>query len=134
SPDGKWVIYLSVSPAESLYSLWKVSIEGGSSVKLTDGDCGQPAVSPDGRQIAFFQGDGYSTNPYRIVVIPFGGGPPEQTFLVPRDLAPLALRWTANGRGLSYSAQREGISNVWVQSVGGGPPKQLTDFKVEGRF
>jgi Tol biopolymer transport system component len=36
------------------------------------------------------------------------------------------LRWTADGRGLTY-ADVAG-TNVWVQPIDGGAPRQLTTF------
>jgi Tol biopolymer transport system component/DNA-binding winged helix-turn-helix (wHTH) protein len=135
SPDGKWVVYTSVSSDESLYSLWKMSIDGGEPVKLTDRDSGPPAVSPDGRQIAYMQGGGFAGNGYRIVIIPFAGGPPERTVAIPQDISPLpSLRWMPDGQALTYSAHRDGVSNIWRQPLDGGPAKQLTDFKAEGRL
>src|SRR5712691_7686986 len=41
------------------------------------------------------------------------------------------LRWTADGRALTYIDIRKGISNIWSQTLEGGSLKQLTDFKSE---
>lgn len=135
SPDGRWVVYHSVSPGESLYSLWKVSVDGGRPVKLTDRDSGAPTVSPDGRLIAYMQGDGSASNEYLIAVMPFTGGPPERTFAIARELTPLlSVRWSPDGQALTYAAQHDGVSNIWLQPLDGSPARQLTDFKVDGRF
>ena len=67
--------------------------------------------------------------------MPFAGGPPERTYRVPPDITPLLnVRWSADGQGLTYSAHRDGSSNIWLQPLDGTPARQLTDFKVEGRF
>jgi tricorn protease len=39
------------------------------------------------------------------------------------------IRWTADGRSLTYVDSQGGVSNIWIQSLAGGQPKQLTDFK-----
>ncbi|HLM54637.1 MAG TPA: winged helix-turn-helix domain-containing protein [Pyrinomonadaceae bacterium] len=135
SPDGRWVVYNSVSPDESLYSLWKVSAGGGGPVRLTGDGYERPAVSPDGRRIAGFHRDVSAGNGYRIAVTPFDGGPPERTFDIPADIVPLPfVRWSPDGQALTYTAHRDGIPNIWTQPPDGGPARQLTDFKAEGRL
>jgi Tol biopolymer transport system component/DNA-binding winged helix-turn-helix (wHTH) protein len=135
SPDGRWVVYNSVSPDESLFSLWKVSADGGEPVRLTDMDCERPAVSPDGRLVAGFHRDAAAGDEYTVVVTPFDGGPTERTFVVPRDVVPSPfVRWSHDGQSLTYTAHRDGIPNIWTQPLRGGPAKQLTDFKSEGRL
>lgn len=135
SPDGKWVVYNAVAPGQDRYVFWKVAMDGGEPVQLTDRNAERPVVSPDGRQIAYFQGDGSAGNEYQIAVMPFTGGPPERTFAIPKDLVPMPyVHWSADGQALTYAAVRDGITNVWAQPLGGGPPKQVTNFKVEGRF
>ncbi|HYY97706.1 MAG TPA: winged helix-turn-helix domain-containing protein [Pyrinomonadaceae bacterium] len=135
SPDGRWVVYNSVSPDESLYSLWKVSADGGEPARLTDTDCERPAVSPDGRRVAGFHGGASAGNEYSLIVTPLDGGPPERTFAVPQDVvASPFVRWSPDGQSLTYTAHRDGIPNIWAQPLAGGPAKQLTDFKSEGRL
>jgi Tol biopolymer transport system component len=45
-----------------------------------------------------------------------------------------ALKWTADGKALHYAAIRDGVGNIWMQSVDGSAPKQVTDFKADGIF
>ena len=51
SPDGKWVVFGSI-PTGSSHSIWKVSIDGGSLIRLTDKPSWAPVVSPDSKLIA----------------------------------------------------------------------------------
>jgi Tol biopolymer transport system component len=44
------------------------------------------------------------------------------------------LRWTPDGRALTYIDTINGVSNIWSLSLDGGPPKQLTDFKTDQIF
>ena len=49
SLDGKWVIYSGFnSELTAYYRLWKVPIDGGEPVQLTDQTTQYPAISPDG--------------------------------------------------------------------------------------
>jgi TolB protein len=132
SPDGKWIVYNSVASDQNLYALWKVSIEGGEPLRLTDSNSEHPAISPDGSQIAYFYS---SKGKYKIVVIPSAGGPPNRSIDIAQTLDPMThVRWLPDGQSLTYAATRNDVCNIWMQSLAGGEPKQLTDFKVDGRF
>jgi hypothetical protein len=42
------------------------------------------------------------------------------------------LHWTAAGDGLLYAKETNGVANIWLQPVGGGPPRQLTSYRSRG--
>jgi len=42
--------------------------------------------------------------------------------------------WTPDGRGLTYVDAPDGVGNIWLQPLAGGPPKRLTDFKSNQIF
>jgi Tol biopolymer transport system component len=44
------------------------------------------------------------------------------------------VRWTADGRFLTYIDTHDGVSNIWSRPVDGGAPRQLTDFKADQIF
>ena len=60
SSDSKWIVYTGPErKADSLHSprstgIWRIPIEGGEPVPLFDKAANRPAVSPDGRWVAFF--------------------------------------------------------------------------------
>jgi eukaryotic-like serine/threonine-protein kinase len=132
SADGKWVIYASTESIK--HTLWKVSIDGGEPVQLTDKLSTWPDVSPDGQKIACW----YRSEPgatWQIAVIPVSGGAPEKVFEVPPNAdTPIPARWTPDGRGISFVATRNGVSNVWYQPLAGGAPHQVTDFTSDQIF
>jgi Tol biopolymer transport system component len=128
TPDGQWVVYSDV--ASGKLTLWKVSIGGGNQVQLIDYTSRAPAVSPDGKQIAFLALDEQATpKRWRNAIIRVDGGPPIKVF----DLA-TRVRWTLDGRALTYVGTRDGVSNIWAQSLDGSPPKQLTNFTTDQIF
>jgi Tol biopolymer transport system component len=135
SPDGRWVVYNSIAPDRDLYALWKVPIEGGEPSRLTDTNTYYPAISPDNLHIAYYYPDESSGSKYKIAVIPFAGGQPERTFEVSSELDFIPyVRWSSDGQSLTYAAARDGFHNIWTQPLSGGPARQLTDFKIEGRL
>ncbi|MDQ3172303.1 MAG: DUF5050 domain-containing protein, partial [Acidobacteriota bacterium] len=133
SPDGRWVVYTSSSSEGA--SLWKVSIDGGESVRLTDNYSRSPVVSPDGKQIACHYREKQNSE-WRIAIIPFEGGRPTKLLDIAGEIrignrdnpAFQVVRWLPDGRSLAYIVTREGVSNIWSLPVDGGPPKQLTNF------
>jgi len=130
-PDGKWVVYVG-GPSENR-TLWKVPIDGGAPAQITDKPSGSPAISPDGKWIAcVYKGD--PSQPEKLAVLPFQGGPRAKVFEVPPPIGVGAVDWTPDGRALSFAARNQGVANIWLQPLAGGPPKQLTDFNAFAIF
>ena len=107
-------------------TVWKVPIEGGEPVQLTDHYTRMPVVSPDNQFIACR----YNTQGglMRIAIIPLQGDAP--TRLVPT--IPIMewqrVQWTADGRALTYVDIANGVSNIWSYDLSTGTSRQLTNF------
>ncbi len=124
TPDGHSVIYSLFM----LNTLWITPLEGGEATKLIDKPAQRPAISPDGKFIAC----GYAAKPdaaLQIAVFASTGGAPLKLFEVPPTASAFIVVWSPDGRGLVYIDTREGVSNLWLQPLAGGPPTQLTNFK-----
>jgi serine/threonine protein kinase len=132
SPDGKWVAYSSFGT--SGYIIWRISIDGGEPVQVTNKFALLPAVSPDGKLIACYFLD-QQARVTKIALLPFEGGDPVKLFDLPQTAdRGHAVRWTPDGRALTYINTRGIVSNIWLQPIDGSPPKQLTDFKTDRIF
>jgi Tol biopolymer transport system component/DNA-binding winged helix-turn-helix (wHTH) protein len=137
SLDGQSVIYYRY--ASSGGTFWKVSIDGGEPLQL---NYKLPYVqelsldiSPDGKQVAIFYRETLPASPWRIAILPIQGGEPSKTFEVQQPLAAVkTIRWLPDGQAVAYVTSPEGISNVWVQPLDGGQPRQLTNFNSEQIF
>ena len=133
SPDGQWVIYASLSNGK--FTLWKVPLEGGTPVEMITRPASTPAISPDGKLIAYLYAEGQPVPELdqpatKIGVIPFGGGEPIKTFDVPLfSTVQATLRWAPDGRSLLYAVSRNNVANIWSQPLDGGAPRQVTVFK-----
>ncbi len=93
-----------------------------------------PAISPDGKLIACYYLD-ERTGTTKIALIPFAGGEPVKMFesqIV--DFGTYPVRWTHDGRALTYIVNRGGVSNIWIQPLDDNSPRQLTDFKSDRIF
>ncbi len=132
SPDGRSVVYTSTG--SNRFTLWKVSIEGGEPIQLTQKLSQWPTFSPDGRLIACWLRED-SGSPWRIGVLAADGGDTVKVLDVPASANPaIPVRWTSDGRTLTFVDTREGVSNVWGIGLEAGALKQLTDFKSDQIF
>jgi len=123
SSDGKWVAYVT---GNDYPRVWKVPMEGGSPVRMVDKPSTFPAISPDGKRIA------YSNLENAVVIVPLEGAGEAQYAGIPASAG--KFRWSADGTAILYVKDEAGVSNVWSQPVAGGAPKKLTDFKSDRIF
>ena len=126
SPDGKWIVYTAFQD----WTLWKVSIAGGESVKIADAYARQSSISPDGKWIVYL-----ASEANHFVLILFGGGSPLKTFDLPPDAPQLqAARWSPDSQFLQCIVKRGGVENIWQQPLEDGEPKQITNFTSDRIF
>jgi Tol biopolymer transport system component len=127
-------MYVQLNQGEP--TLWKIPLDGGTPVQLTDKFSGAPQISPDGKLVACIYFDEAST-PARLALISSEDGKPVKLFdiqptaVLPNSLELGVIRWTTDGKAMTYVDTREGVSNIWRQPLDGGKPVQLTDFKSD---
>jgi Tol biopolymer transport system component len=127
SPDGKWVIYQKTT-------VWKVGIDGGAPIQLTDAPAERPVISPDGKFFACAYGTGAADSPLKLAVFPIAGGQPVQVLELPAIVESRSFRWSSDGKAIIYVDSRDKIYNLWSQNLNGGAPKQLSDLKSDRVF
>jgi serine/threonine protein kinase len=113
--------------------LWKVPAAGGAAERITEVNAAQPAISPDGKTIAFFSEGEISMMPISggritpVVRLPrtiLGTGPPLRDF-------PLRLpyfRWIPDGSGFYYVDVSPTGSSLWAKSITQKAPRRLSDY------
>ena len=124
SPDGQTVVYqkgLHTQP-----TLWKVNINGGEAIQLTDFYSKWNAISNDGQRISFFQ---MFENKWRIGIISSAGGSILQRLDVPASLKGSEVRWSPDDRSLFYISANGNVGNVWNLPLDGTETKPVTNFK-----
>ena len=125
SPDGRWVLYNSTVD----WHLWKVPIDGGDPVQLTDYVAYSPAVSPDGRLVACV---GRSGSRRQLLIPSSGGGRPLMSF----DFAEWAprLQWAPDGKAVFYSSNSGARVALMKQSLASGSPAKVAGFDAQELF
>ena len=68
----------------------------------------------------------------RLAVLPIDGGP-LKVFDAKLGI-PGRIRWTPDGRAVTYLSPQNGIFDIWSQPLDGGEPKRLTNFKADAIF
>lgn len=117
SNDGEFLIYYAwIAP--NGWTLFRKPLSDGDAVAITQTDTGVWDISPDGRSIAYEFEESENARP-RIAIrtIDTIDKPTVLDLAVSYD----ALRWTRDGKALTYATQSDGHSKVMVQPIGGSP-------------
>jgi Tol biopolymer transport system component len=133
APDGNWVVY---QKGWRNASVWKVPVTGGKALPVVPTNSPtvvpkismRPAVSPDGKSVAYYHMD---DEVWSLAIISIEGGKVLRNFPLPASVISRFVRWTPDGKALAYVDTRNGVSNIWLQPLNTKSPHQLTNFNTE---
>ncbi|HZI88188.1 MAG TPA: hypothetical protein VFD48_15250, partial [Pyrinomonadaceae bacterium] len=120
----EWVVYAQGN------ALWKAPLNGGEPMRIYEGQMVRCAASHDGKMLACsleIPGE-----PAKLAVLSIDGGPP-RVFDAKFQL-PARMRWTPDGRAVTYIGRQDGLADIWSQPLDGGEPKRITNFKSDTIF
>jgi Tol biopolymer transport system component len=115
-PDGRRIVFaaefLGRTPGKHL---WIADTQSGtlSPLSASSGSEEYPALSPDGRQIAFTASEEH----YDLVEIPFDGSPLRRVLATSRSEADPV--WSPAGGQYAYVTDRTGRQEIWLRSAAG---------------
>jgi len=107
APDGSWlavpVTTYDLEKNEGRTRIWRVNPKGGEAVGLTslEFSSAEPAISPDGRGLAFTRKDEKGRR--QVFVLPLAGGEARKVTDLP--LGAFDPSWMPDGNGLVFAAQ-----------------------------
>ena len=126
SANEKLIVYTGSVNGEM--RIWKKSFESEKALQLTEIESWNPVISPDGKQIAFFQRE--ANNAVSLGLISIETGNSVRSLTIPATVShPGGLAWSRDGNSLLFVVSTGTVSNVWQQNLSGGAAKPLTDFK-----
>ena len=133
SPDGEWVIYSVGEPNfeedTSTYDLWRARWDGSGKRALTrtqDADEYQPAVSPDGKWIAFLSDRGEEDAETQVWVMPADAGEAERLTSFPGGVSD--FDWSPDSTRLAV------IANDPERAEGEEEPQQPPPIVIDRHY
>jgi Tol biopolymer transport system component len=131
SPDSKWIYLCTTQPGKM--GIWKVPADGnGEPVLLRAGAYLAAAISPDGHFMKVGMYD-EGTRQLSDVIISFDNSEGPKTLPIAPG-KPLLVQWTPDGKGVSYIAEENGLSNIYYLPWPRGKYKRLTSFDNDTIF
>ena len=134
SPDGKFILFTQGGKAGGLMRL---SLNGGTPVRITNQLVEQPQVSPDGTLVAGFISPD-SSKPPRIAIADLHSGEIRDTYDLPNEVVwngdgGHKLEWTRDGRNILYQVRKDDVASLWAQPVGpqaapAAPARKIATF------
>jgi hypothetical protein len=132
SPDGRVIAFSGMKGGIS--DIYLFDLQSGQSRQVTSDREAQlhPAWSPDGRLLAWATDAGDETDfatlrfgPMRLALLDVASG---QVRLVPRFGTGKHInpQFTADGSGVYYVSDQDGVSDVYLWPVAGGEPRRIT--------
>jgi serine/threonine protein kinase len=127
SPDGKWVVFGSFKTGNPRQ--WKVSIDGGEPIKVSDLAFNAVGFLPDGTKLygEYFD-DQISPPRWRGAIVSFDTGQLVKAFDLPEGSTRGVL---PDEQTIIYTNKRSDVDNLWSRPIDGGEPKQVTKFISE---
>jgi Tol biopolymer transport system component/DNA-binding winged helix-turn-helix (wHTH) protein len=136
SSDGKFLFTSAKQKPDSPLAITRIEVESGEQQIITSppGETSNdlhPAVSPDGRTVAFLRTTGFSVRD--IWTLPLSdGAQPRRLTTDGVDAGPPV--WTPEGRELIFSSNRGGRRELWrVSASGSGKPERITGVGENAR-
>jgi dipeptidyl aminopeptidase/acylaminoacyl peptidase len=136
TPDGKALVYASgprVPDAEYEWresEVYRVDVASGNISQLThrNGPDNGPAVSPDGRFIAYTGYDSTDDTWIDSKLYLMNADGSGSKLLLDMDRSPQNLTWASDNSGIYFSAQSEGSQNLYFVDLA-GKQRKVTDGK-----
>src|SRR5437868_2946931 len=134
TPDSRQLIFSGLRQADAEYQwreseIYSITLADGQITPLTDrrGPDSSPAVSPDGRRIAYTgfdqTDDTYIVSKLYVMDI---DGKNRRVLTDGFDRAPAGLNWASDGNGVYFTTEDRGSDNLYFVALRGGAPQAVT--------
>jgi serine/threonine protein kinase/Tol biopolymer transport system component len=131
SPDGQWIVFGSWKSGNA--RMWKMPVEGGEPVRVSDLPFNGWAFLPGGKLIfGQYYDEQFSPPRWRSALVSFEGGQLAKVFDFPQKTGAWDM---LDEQTLVYAESQGEVDNLWTRPLeGGAPPRQLTRFTSERIF
>ena len=135
SPDGKWLVLTDHRDNNNAAPIFMVSLETGERRRLTSPPLSsfdmRPALSPDGRRLAFVRDNGKVF----VTTVASDSGIAGGEKLLASDIGVITgLMWTADGKDILFDSGLVGNWTLWRLDPSGGKPEALLSERTGYAF
>jgi Tol biopolymer transport system component len=125
-PDSRTIVYITSGAAQAA---WRIDTETKLRERLTDGPANTPAVAPDGNLLLCRLRSTEEGKPlWRTALLQMQQKTAPRYLPIPRGGGPHVFEWLPDGKSFAFLDFVNGVTNVWIQDLAGGPPRQVTRF------
>ncbi len=133
-PDSNSIVFSAVRKPDAEYirfgqEIYSVNLKTNQIKQLTDrdGQDNQPAVSPNGKYIAYLGSD-RNDDTYNVskLYLMDADGQNKRVLTESFDRAPFGLMWAEDNSGIYFATEDKGTNNLYFSAVSGAMPKQIT--------
>jgi Tol biopolymer transport system component/DNA-binding winged helix-turn-helix (wHTH) protein len=134
STDGKFAYYSQRIGDAPAPSLWKVPIEGGDPVQITDKAGFNPKISPDGKLLACFYASAEGPAALKLSVISAATGELIKQFGIAYNGVSPKMFWSQDGQSIFFLKTSDGVSTVYRQMIDSDTPIKVIESKTDTIF
>jgi Tol biopolymer transport system component len=127
-PDGHSIVFGAMEPGAPGYDLKLANLDTGRvrRVTVSPKDLAEPAVSPDGDQLAFTS----ANDDFDLLQVPLDGSPATKVLATSRN--ELDPSWSPVADQYAYTTDRTGTAQIWLRSRAGDWERPLVTEKDFG--
>jgi serine/threonine protein kinase/Tol biopolymer transport system component len=136
SPDGEWVYYMDSLNGRVVR---RTPVDGGKSQLVSEyPTLNSLDMSPDGKFLTFATAALSGESKLAIAIVPVHSPRDAKLLESQRPLSRTGsaititpIRFTHDGKALTYAFHDKGADNLWMQPLDGSPGKQITEYRSE---
>jgi Tol biopolymer transport system component len=125
--DDRSVVFTALTSGDP-QSLWMVAIDGGTPIQLANRFAATPALSPDGKAVAFQSEDEQGRIATAVCNLPSCAS----LRFVPLNVNGQRIGWTPDSTGFILPAGAP--QNLWAEPLDMKPPRQITHFTDDAQI
>lgn len=132
--DGKFAYYSQRNGEDVTPTLWKVPVEGGKAVQVSDKAGFNPKVSSDGKLLACFYADTESNYGLKLTILSTENGELIRQFNVRAMGVAPKIFWSRDGQSIFFLKSQDGVSTVYRQPIDSDSPVKVIESKTDVIF
>jgi eukaryotic-like serine/threonine-protein kinase len=126
SRDGKWVYFVDLG--EKAGVIKRVPIDGGQPETVLDNGSSFYSFSPDDKTLLTLE---VRDSDHKVMLALRTIGTNEKRAIEADPRARTNYQFLPDGKAVAYIVQEQGVDNLWIQPLDGGPRRQLTHFSSD---